>query len=452
MTKSFCKKFCFVYIFLGFLLAFSAQVRGGIREVKLQNGLTVLLKEDHRLPIVAIQLWVKTGSKNEDTVTSGISHLIEHMLFKDTKNYPREKIYDEVEKRGGIINAGTSRDFTYFYITFPTRVGIGPDIHQDVLSIGLDILSQMAGSALFLEEELEREKSVILEEITRKFDDPRSYLWDLFNFSLYSGHPYSQPVLGTKESVGNLSKEEVVEYYRRFYILANFTFVIVGDFKERDAIKLVQNLFGKKGNFPQPSLNLKHEHSRREELKIKQTKNLEVRRPVRQVYMILGTIGPDVVDDDCYSMDVISYILGKGRYSSLYRKLREGKLAWSINCSFLTQKEKGPFYIYVECDTDKISVVKEIIFQELERISSQLVSEDEIKRAKALFESEYLLDAETYSGEAFNLGYYQTICSYKVALKYLEKILRVNTKDIQRVSRKYLSPENFICIIIKPEG
>ena len=426
------------FIFLFFIL-YSFSVHAGIKNVKFDNGLTVLLKEDHRLPIVSIQLWVKVGSRNEDTTTSGISHLIEHMVFKGTQNYPCEVIQDEVEKRGGVINAGTSRDFTYFYVTLPTG--------QNNLSIGLDILFQMMRKALFPEDELDREKFVIAEEINRRWDNHQSYLWDLFNSVLYSCHPYSQPVLGTSESIRHISKEDILNYYNKFYVPANCTLVVVGDFKERDIIILTQRIFGGE-RFFQPSKTV-------DETKVEPIarKNLEIERPVHQAYLIFGTAGPDAVDDDCYSMDILSYILGKGRYSRLYRKLREEKrLVWSVDCSFLTQKEKGPFYISIECNPDKIPLVKEIIFQELKRISNELVSDDEIKRAKSMFETGYLLDVETYSGEAFNLGYYQTIGSYKIALEYLGKILKVTSRSMQRVARKYFNPQNFISVMIMPPG
>lgn len=455
---------CFLFLILYFVSCILYSVSGyaGVREIKFNNGLAVLLKKDHRLPIVSIQFWVKTGSRNEDITISGISHLIEHMLFKGTQKYPGEVIQEEIEKRGGIINAGTSKDFTYFYVTLPTRMemylGGGEStpvqVNQNSLSIGLDVLFQMVRKASFAEDELEREKFVILEEIDRQWDNPHGHLWNLLNSILYPDHPYSLSVLGTSESVRNISKESILNYYNKFYILANCTLVIIGDFKERDVVaQIKKQILDTKYQVSSVKCHVasvKYEEKEKIEQNTER-KNLEIEKPVHQVYLMLGTMGPDAIDDNCYSMDIISYILGKGRYSRLYRKLREEeKLVWSVSCSFLTQKEKGPFYISVECDADKVGQVKEIIFQELKTISEKPVAEDEIKRAKALFESEYLLDAETYTGEAFNLGYYQTIGSYRIALEYMDKILKVTSKDIQRTAEKYLNPENFISVMIKP--
>ena len=442
------KKFIFLFCILHCILYSHLSAR--VKEIKLRNGLMILLKEDHKLPIVSIQLWVKVGSRDEDSVNSGISHLIEHMLFKGTEKYPGEAIYSEIEKRGGIINAGTSMDFTYFYVTLPTKIEkyLGETtpvkINQDSLFIGLDILSQMVRKTLFAEDELEREKLVIAEELERKLDDPQSYIWDLFNSALYSGHPYSRTVLGTSESVRHISREDILNYYNKWYIPANCILVVVGDFKEKDVLTICKRAFDEGKTFQISKAKIEKEESI-------YSSNLEIKRPVHQVYLIMGVIGPDAIDDDCYPMDIISYILGKGRYSRLYRKLREEKrFVWSVSSSFLTQKEKGPFYISVECDTDKILLVKEILAQELKRISDEMVTREEIERAKLLFESEYLLSTESYFGEAFNLGYYQTISSYKIALEYLRKILKVSAADIKRVANKYLDSEKFICVMIKP--
>lgn len=454
--------FCILHLGICMLHPFS--LYAGVKEIRYPDGFLVLLREDRRLPIVSVQFWVKTGSSNENDTVSGISHLIEHMLFKGTEKYPGEAIQEEVERRGGVINAGTSRDFTYFYVTLPTRMGTypGQDTYTQTahnnLFMGIDILFQMIRKATFPDEELEMEKFVILEEIDRKRDDPQSSLWELFNSVLYQGHPYSRSILGTSSSVRHISKEGILNYYKTFYSLSNCTLVIVGDFKEKDVVSQIKsqilNTKYQVSSVKNQESDVRYKY--KEETKAEQNaklKNLEIEKPVSQVYLMLGAIGPDVTDNDCYSMDIISYILGKGRCSRLYRKLREEtRLVWSVNCSFLTQKEKGPFYISIQCDTDRIALVKEILFQELKRISEEPVIEEEIKRAKLLFESEYLQDGETYSGEAFNLGYYQTVGSYKIALCYLNKILKVTSKDIQRTAAKYLNPENFISVMIKPPG
>jgi len=452
--------FSLVCVYL-ILFIYSTFLYAGIKEINLSNGMQVLFKEDHRLPVVAIQLWVRAGSKNEKDSESGISHFIEHMAFKGTEKYKSREIYKEIEKRGGTINAGTSRDFTYFYIVLPSNIEAFTEKDTGAgqagaggagtgLAAGLDIIFQVAVKSIFPQEEVERERLVILEEIKRKEDDPQGCLWDIFNSILYKGCGYAHPVLGNEETVKSFSREALLEYYRKNYVPENFVLVIAGDFNVESALAQIKERFGRleRISFPRQKPRtaiLEQIQEKPDEFKIE--------KEVSQAYVMLGTSGPEGRDRDAYVMDVIAYILGKGRGSRFYRILRQQKeMVWDIECSYLTEVERGPFYIYLECEPDKIPEVRKEIAGEIKRLSEEIVPEEEIERAKALLESEHLLSTETFYGDAFNLGYYELVGSYKLGVDYLKNILKVSATDIQRVARKYLDPEKFVCVTITPSS
>jgi len=446
-----------ILLVLLFVMVCGASGAADVKYLRLDNGMTVILKEDHKIPALAIQLWVRCGSKDEEETMGGISHFLEHMAFKGTEKYAVNEIHREVEKRGGDINAGTSRDFTYYYIILPgsllsymgeTQAQGREKAGNSSLRTGLDIIYQVSMKSVFADEEIEKEKLVVLEEIKRKYDDPQGYLWDLFNQAVYAGSPYAHPVLGTEVSVGNFTSGNVADYFREHYTPRNFILVLAGDFKTGEAAGIIRELFGKeKGGpvFPAAHVSLPRQRENPEEVKAE--------RNMMQTYLITGMLGPAGADQDAYAMDVLVYILGKGRASRLHRILRERReLVWDIDCSFITQAGMGPFYVYVECDPQKIPEAREEIKNQLDRFSVEQVTEEEIRRSKALIESEYLLGTESNQGFAFNLGYYELIGSYRWGLDYLKNIMKVTSGDILRVARKYIATERSLCVMVVPSS
>ncbi len=199
----------------------------------LSNKLTILCREFHELDVVAVHVWVKAGSINENESISGISHFIEHMLFKGTQKRLVGEVSAEIENKGGRINAATSKEFTYYHIVIPGRY----------LDTALDVLSDCVINTSFDEKELERERLVILEEIKRKYDNPTGHLGELFNQLLYSGHPYGSAVIGTSESLKALKRESLVEYHKKYYVPENMTVVIVGNFNKSDIVEKIEKAF-----------------------------------------------------------------------------------------------------------------------------------------------------------------------------------------------------------------
>lgn len=411
-----------------------ANILEKVEKINLANGLTVILKEDHNLPLCSIQVWLKVGAIYEEK-KYGISHFLEHLLFKGTKKYGAGEIAQIIESLGGRINAGTGKDFTIIYFDVP-KEGV-----ETALEIAADVLQNTA----FLTEEIERERLVILEEIKRQDDEPDSVLWNLFNEKLFSHTPYQYRIIGTTKTVSEISREDLVGYYQTFYIPNNATLVIAGNFETEKILSTVENNFGilqKKESPPIPLLEEKQAESF----------FYTEKQPVQQAVLLCGFLGPTVESDDQYALDLLATILGEGRNSRLYKNLREEKeLVLGIGSSYLTQKGNGLFIISARLEPGKVEQVIAEIHKELLDLQKNGIMDKELTRAKTLIENGWLFANETYSGQAHTLGYAMTLKDLNYAQEYLGNIARVKKEEIKTVLDKYWRGEKLSTIVFYPE-
>ena len=213
-------------LFLIFI--FSENVMSAPIETKLDNGVTVLYEKVPGVKVVSVQCWIKTGSVNENDKLSGISHFLEHMLFNGTKKFKPGEIDEYLDAKGGYNNAFTSLDVTNYYVSIPV----------DEAEAAYEVVSDMVFNALLLQSEIDREKPVVLQEINRKYDDPSYKMWQDLQATLFEGTPYARQVIGSSETVSAFTRQEIVDYYNRFYHPQNMTLVIVGDIEEKQALDL----------------------------------------------------------------------------------------------------------------------------------------------------------------------------------------------------------------------
>ncbi|MCK5534538.1 insulinase family protein [bacterium] len=433
--------FYLVFVFLGlsFGICQAAWV-DNVNKTKLSNGLTIITREDHSLPIVAIQVWIRAGSINEDKYNNGVSHFIEHMLFKGTSRREAGEVGKEIAIRGGNINAGTAKDFTYYHIVIPS----------EHFKISLDILGDILTNATFPREELERERLVVLEEIKRSYDNPSSHLWNLLNETLYISSPYRFRVLGNEEGIKNMNRKTLFEYYQKFYVPSNMCITVVGDFKTKKIIRDIKKTFNVRHS------SFSKEKTARENyipINIQSKKQeIEIKKKIKQTYLNIGFLGPDIKSKDQYAMDLLAYILGKGRSSRLYRQLREKKkLVWNIESGFLTQKGQGPFVVSAFCEFTKIQKVRDEVLGEIAKIKDGALGEKELNKAKIMLESDYFFNNETFANQAFSLGYYETLDTCEFLQSYLEQITKITIADIVEVANKYLDLNKYTLVVIRPD-
>lgn len=448
-------------IFSFFLSAYlvaqaSASFLYSVESIKLKNGVSVILDSDSSADTTAIQIWISAGAANEDKNISGISHFIEHLIFKGTPTRTQKQIAPDIEKLGGIINAATSKDFTYFYIIVPGSYSIK----------AAEILTDAILNPLFPEEEIEKERRVILEEIKRKDDNPQAQLFDEFYSHVYLNFiRYVQRVIGSEETVSKLKRADFLAFHKNFYIPENITAVIAGNFNKRETLNLLKNSFGK----------LKKPKTKKEKSDIKKLNvpdflqgiaKLEngnfkysfsepykkiIKKDVSHSYIIMGFPAANIKSNDQYPLDIASYILGTGRASRLYKELvEETKLAYAVSVSFATHKGPGLFYVYAECPPENASAVSNKILIELNQLTFENVTDEELVRAKTLIMRDKLLQEQTPDGKAEELGFYAALGNKKIADNYIKNIKNVRPEHIKNVISKYLIFPNIPTVVITP--
>lgn len=412
-------------------------VAGEIIRATLENGMRVVLSEDHSASVAAFQVWVKVGSADERPAEAGISHLIEHMIFKGTNERRAGEIARTIERYGGRINAYTSYDHTVYHVVIASRYQ-----HK-----GLEVLADAVQHPTFDPQELAREKEVVIEEIRMGEDDPGRTLHKALFKNSFQRHPYGRPIIGYAEQVKGFGRNEVLTYYKKWYCPNNMVFVGVGDFK---ASELLSRL---KGLFTAPSRPIPRRRRPKEPAQ-EAFRPLVMQQAIKERYFALGFHIPDITDEDTYVLDVLAAILGQGESSRLQQELRLRRgLASSIYAYAYTPQDPGLFVIGGAFQPGVIPEGVEGIITELSRIKDAGVDEEELRKARTMVETDFAYDRETVQGEARTLGYFET--TWGDATKegaYLQGIFRVRANDIKAVARRYLRPENLTVCLLVPEG
>lgn len=403
-----------------------------VRKTTLSSGVSIITKE---VPnnIVSFQIWFKVGARSEDDSNNGISHFIEHLIFKGSKKRGVNQLSEEIEGVGGRLNGGTSKDYTCYYVT----------IAKDFLDIAVDGMMDSVLNPLFDKNEIEKERKVVVEEILRQQDNPHAYLYNLLNSISYDNHPYKRPVIGKREIIENLSSEAISRYYNDNYTLDNMVIVAVGDFVTDELVRKL------KKNFVNVTLRRKTEN-----VKIKpifKAERWEENTDFKQCYIALAWIGPDVDSKDTYVMDVLTVVLGEGRSSRLYTELKENQqLCYSIRSSYSTMKDDGLFVISAEVDEKNNTNLEKKIIEEVNKIKETGITVNELNKVKTLIENNYIFDHEVNEEVASSLGYYDVISSYKLELSYIENIKKVTLNDVKKAANKYLT-DNYSVVLLKPK-
>ena len=403
---------------------------------KLDNGQTVVIQEVHTNPIVTIDTWVKTGSINETEQNNGVSHFLEHLFFKgSTKHTPGE--FDKIlEAKGAVNNAATSKDFTHYYITIPSK-------HFD---LALEMHSDMLQNPLIPRKELEKERKVVLEEIAKDLNSPTTKVYNNLMEMMYVNHPYKRKVIGKSDIIETITREEILEYFNSFYSPSNMITVIVGDVDTETTIEKIKQSFN--------SVSSKVP-------KIKYPKEKELPSLLRKIdytetksgYMLIGFRGVKITNNDAYALDVLATILGDGKSSILYQNIKNKKrLAFSISASNGTFKDDGIFYISANFTPENYEKLEENIFLELAKIQKYGVTPEQVQLAQNIIERDTFYARESITNIAQEIGYTMTTTdNIKFYENYIDNIKKVSTNDIKRVANKYLGINKAAISVVLPE-
>ena len=416
----------------------AASVTDGAERYTLDNGFTVILKQDRSAPVAAVQIWVKTGSANETEEEAGITHLIEHMIFKGTPSKPAGEIARTIENAGGRINAYTSFDRTVYYLEIPSAQ----------IDTGLDVLLDAVQHSLFDAEELEREKEVVLEEYRRSLDMPETQLgWTMMALS-YQNHPYKRPIIGYEETIRSFSREAIMAYMDKWYTPRNMVLTAVGEFDTAKVIKTIEALVR---DFPE-----RHGSSPSRPIEPQQTELRKIikKERVQQVYLNLAWHIPPMTHDDMYPLNILEIILGHGKSSRLYTRLKmHANLVYDVSAGAYALEDPGLFSLDATLSPDNLDAALKAMGEEISRITVDRISEAELTQARTISEADFVFDMENMAGQARTLAFFQTMTGDMYnADHYLNHIGKVTRADVLRVAKIYLRPENLSIGIMAPEG
>jgi zinc protease len=420
------------------LIFFISSSFAGTETFTLDNGLRVVLKEVHTAPVIAMQMWCTRGSIHENEYLGyGISHFMEHMLFKGTEKRKVNQIAQEIREAGGELNAYTSLDRVVFHII----------VGSNYFDVGLDNLADATMHSTFDPAEFEKEKQVILKEINMNLDSPDRVVSRLFWSTAYTVHPYQHPVIGYRELFSQVTRDDLVKYYQRTFVPNNLILVIVGDFKIADAKPKIELAFKE---FNRKSLESVFIPEEPQQVGLRRA---EIEKEVNQTYLEIGYHIPSIFSDEVYPLDVLAVLLGDGNSSRLYQQLKEKLgLVHSIDASSLTPAYPGIFGISATLDEEKRSQAESAIFAAIKKVQTQKIPEDELNKSKKMIASSFIFRQETVQGQAGELGNdMQTFNNIHYSETYLDKIQQVTVQDIQRVALKYLQPENLTIAVLKPK-
>ncbi len=438
------RMFVFI-IFTGFIVFFfnSLSYAGSVdsplnpyTKVKLENGLTLIVKEVHSAPIAAVDIWVGTGAKNERLEEAGISHFFEHMLFKGTAKRKAGEIAREIQAVGGYINAQTSLDTTHYYVVVPSE-------HVD---LALDVEADAIVNSSFDNLEIERERKVILEERRLKEDNPPRKLGLMAYQEVFKGTPYANDILGTPESLGGMNRDTFVKYHRKYYTPDNMVVVVVGDVNTGHIITRVREVFqgfksGKKPAAPKITIP-----------KLTKIQRIEAEMQVDQTYLYFGFPGPGMNDKDIPALTLLGVILGGGQSSQLYQTLQEEKqLVNEIGAGYQSYRQIGMMAVYIQTKDTPVADLEAEVRTVIMQIVKQGVSGDELSRAKTLVRSNIAYTMESDADIAAIIGEYQVNRDIEDIHRFCRELMKVSVKDLQRVAQKYLKPDAYVLAIVKPQ-
>ena len=399
----------------------------GIQQHQLKNGLTILTREDHTAAIVTTMIWYRVGSRFEKPGTTGISHFLEHMMFKGTQRYEKGEIDSITASRGGSNNAFTSSDYTAYYFSFAS----------DRWGSALEIEADRMRNNRFDPKEFELERQVIIEEIKMERDSPWGALGEAVETHSFQKHPYRFPVIGTDEDLTSITRAQMIEHYGHFYCPNNAVLVLVGDFHTEEVLERVEQLFAplSPGNIPETAAVSEPQRTRQI--------RVELKRPTEIPRMMVAFGAPSVRQEEHYAFHILENVLSQGRLSRLYGRLVEKeRIASALKTEFSETFDPYLFSIRVEPHPEAhLGKIEAMIFEEVATLTREPISETELKRAKNQCTTQFFAGFETTLDQAIQLGLLETLDRYQYWYDYVHQINRLTAEEVARAAAQYWSPE-----------
>ena len=406
------------------------------REV-LPNGVVLIVQEHRASDVVALQLWMRMGGRDEAAEELGLAHYIEHMLFKGTPTRPPGSIDRMVEGFGGMSNAFTSYDTTHYDFVVPV----------EHVREGIELLADLAANASFPPDEIENEKKVVFEEMNLIEDDPEKFLLRRLYELSYSPHPYGRPLLGQREFIKKLPRAELLQFYRKHFVPKNMVLVVVGAVDPARVRPLVDATFGRIATVPP---------ARRESPPVPaldRTRRAEIARAEKQAYLGLAWRTAPTGSEDIYAVDLLTYILGDSPSSRLNQTVREQlRLVASIEAGYGAFEQGGLVTVMARLEPANLDRAEAAILAVIRKVRAEGVTEAERQRAVITAESSYAFDIETAEGLAKSYGQAETTWTLDNELAYLGRLRGITAAQIQAGARKYFGDDNYARVRFVPES
>jgi zinc protease len=409
-----------------------------VTEKVLSNGLKVLLKEDHKSPVVTFQIWYKVGSRNERLGRTGLSHLLEHLMFKGSKKYGPKQFSQTVQRNGGNDNAFTSKDYTAYFENFAA----------DRVQIAVDLESDRMQNLLIKPQDFLSERAVVMEERRmRTDDDPTSTMVEQMMATAFLAHPYQWPVIGWMADIESLTQDDLVLHYRTYYAPNNATIVVAGDFSTNKLLPQIEKYFGKMPRGPEvPKVGAAEPKQLGE-------RRIIVKRKAELPAIFAGYKTPILKHADSYALEVLEGILSSGKSSRLYRSLvYEKQIALYAGGDYdNVATDPSLFYMYAGVMPGKTTAeVEKALYAEIDRLKTEPVADEELQKAKNQIEAAFMMGQDSVFYQAMLLGRYETVASWKLLETYMDRIRAVTKEDLIRVAKEYFTEDNRTVGILVP--
>ncbi len=407
------------------------------QEFKLHNGIRLIYKNLPGTHSVSTGIFVKIGSRFEKQGLSGVSHFIEHLLFKGTKKRNYRQIKEAIEGVGGNLNGFTSEEVTCYWIK----------ILGEYLDLSIDVLADMIQNPLLKDTDIEKERKVIIEEINMYRDIPSKYVFEIFDGTLYNNHPLGQPVAGTSETMGKIKKENISNHIKNSYTAENIVVSVSGNISEKTLLKSVEKHLSSVGKNKKNICKPWHKKT------VGPRTNI-LKKTTEQTHIVMGGLGPSRFDEKRYQVEVLNTILGGNMSSRLFNRIREQMgLAYAIKSFTKHYQDTGAYLIYAGVSPDNSEKSIEAVVHEMRRVKESGVKKIELERAKKFIVSQILMGLEDNLEYMLYLGEQKLFRDRPVPIKeVIEKINSVSPEQVRKVAEELFQPKNFCLSLIGPKA
>ena len=429
------------------------------REVEIyeqDNGHKIVLahKEGDMLNISS---WVKTGSINENDKNNGISHFLEHLMFKGTHKHKAGEFDHILESRGAIVNAATWKDYTFYYVTLPKGEGddnfnLALELHADMMTDPVVPDYEMGAPFNINDKNVtdKRERHVVIEEIRMRKDQPWTKVYNATNNAMYTSHPYKRDVIGTPEIISQISQQEIMDYYRNFYSPKNVTTIIVGDFDSEKVLEKVIKEFNW-GERPEPP-----ERNILPDKPVKETVYIENKANINSSFMMFGFLGAPAKDlRNVIALEMLAIILGEGTSSRLYTNLIENQSEQIFNiidAENYTFRDGCNFFVQANFNPQYKEKAVELVKEEIEKLKLD-ITERELNKARKKVKSRFAGEVETVSDIGETIGYYMTVCDeLELAEDYIPICESISCEDLKNAAKEFLNIDNAVISLLIPQN